>query len=64
MPYYPIPPFEVQYFCPRQGNFWQRPRGNSRIGSFEGACSLAALLKPAMGHSRVIDGAGVQVYFL
>lgn len=57
-----MPPFQVEYFCPSQGNFWQRPNGYPAIASFEAACNWAQVLKPARGWARVVDGAGRVVY--
>lgn len=54
-----MPPFTVQYYCPRQGNFWQ---GNRVVIDFNSACGWAAVMKPARGNARVVDATGQVVY--
>jgi hypothetical protein len=56
-----MPPYTVEYYCPSQGEFWQRPRGKTFL-YFEIACNWADVLKPSRGLARVVDGAGDVVY--
>jgi len=58
----PVPPFRVDYFCPRQSPNWQV--GKSGLGDFVRACQWATVLKPgaALGRARVVDARGVVVY--
>lgn len=57
-----MPPYQVEYYCPRQGEFWQRPNGYPAINSFLAACNWAEVLKPPNGWARVVDGFGNVVY--
>jgi hypothetical protein len=56
-----MPPFLVQYFCPRQSRFWQ---GRKTVMNFQIACNLADVLKPnsPLGRARVVDAHGHVVY--
>ena len=56
-----MPPFVVQYYCPRQGPFWQ---GGRPVATLRQAVALAQVLKPAspLGHARVVDARGVVVF--
>ena len=56
-----MPPFSVEYYCPSQGNFWQRPRGKTFI-DFHIACQWADVLKPGRGSARVVDAFGTVRY--
>jgi hypothetical protein len=51
--------YQVQYYCPRQGNFWQ---GQGVFPSFEVAMGMAQVLKPPQGWARVLNPNGQVVY--
>ena len=56
-----MPPFVVQYLCPRQGPFWQ---GGRVFQNFWVAVQEAKAMKPygPLGKARVVDARGVVVY--
>lgn len=54
-----MPPFTVQYFCPRQSPFWQ---GKGSFGNLFGAIAWAEIVKPPTGHARVLDAYGNVVF--
>ena len=51
--------YRIQYFCPRQGQFWQ---GNGTARTLQQAIGIAQMLKPPQGLARVIDPYGNVVY--
>lgn len=52
----------VEYYCPKQGPYWQRR--NTPIESYQIACYEAQIVKPnGMGQARVIDMATNQVVY-
>jgi hypothetical protein len=57
-----MPPFTVQYLCPRQGMFWQSPSRGTAFADFYAACRFADAMKPGAGLSRVLDRGGRRVY--
>ena len=57
-----MPPFQVEYYCPSQGEFWQRANGYPAIMSLQQAMGWAQVLKPGRGWARVVDGYGNVVY--
>jgi len=60
-----VPPFRVEYYCPRQSLSWQSGL-NRMFANFQVACGWAQSLKPnsLTGHARVIDARGLVVYFI
>jgi len=50
----------VEYFCPRQGPFWQR--AIQPYQDFHIACLQAQVVKPPRGNARVIDSSGQVLY--
>ena len=57
-----MPPFVVQYPCPRQSLNWQQ--GAKQFQNFYLACLEAQMVKPqgALAQARVVDVRGVVVY--
>jgi len=57
-----VPPFRVQYFCPRQSRFWQG--GGFAFWNYVDACMEAQILLPNSpdGHARVLDARNVVIY--
>jgi hypothetical protein len=51
--------YRVQYFCPRQGPYWQ---GKGQFATFELAIGMAQIVKPPQGWARVIGPSGQVVY--
>jgi hypothetical protein len=56
-----MPPFVVQYLCPRQSPYWQ---GNKRVATFQQAVGWAQAMRPngPLGKARVVDARGVVVF--
>jgi hypothetical protein len=56
-----MPPFVVQYLCPRQSPYWQ---GNKAVPNFYAAMRWAVAMRPngPLGKARVVDARGVVVY--
>jgi len=54
-----MPPFTVQYLCPSQSPLWQ---GHGQTTDYEAAVLLAQIIKPRLGHVRVVDALGRIVY--
>ena len=54
--------FWVEYYCPRQGPFWQR--GKNPLPQLEQAIQFAMFLKPPAGSARVLDPTGNVVWEL
>lgn len=59
-----MPPYRVEYYCPRQSPYWQGPRNQAAIYDLSQAIGIANMLKPnsPQGHARVVDVAGNVVY--
>lgn len=57
-----MPPYTVQYLCPRQGMFWQGPQNGRPFVDFYAACRFAEVIKPGNGWARVLDRQGRRVY--
>ena len=71
-----MPPFTVEYFCPRQGLQWQRPQTTRLLTDLTVAAHWADVLKPnggvwintqqgrtfLAGQARVLDARGMEVY--
>ncbi len=64
--YQPRPPYRVEYFCPRQAPYWQRPQNAQAIPTFNAAAQWADILKPngPRAAARVVDAAGTVVYYI
>jgi hypothetical protein len=58
-----VPPFRVEYYCPRQGHFWQSGNAPPQ-NDYVSACAWANLLKPPQGSARVLDAAGEVVFYI
>jgi hypothetical protein len=56
-----MPPFVVQYLCPRQSPYWQ---GGKMVPNFWAAVEWAKALRPngPLGRARVVDARGVVVF--
>jgi hypothetical protein len=54
-----MPPYTVQYLCPRQSPLWQ---GGQSTYNFAAAKALCFVLKPPKGRARVLDGYGRVVF--
>jgi hypothetical protein len=52
--------FWVEYFCPRQGRFWQRRAKPFLV--LNQAIAEARIVKPPLGSAQVIDANG-KVWF-
>jgi len=50
----------VEYYCPRQGPFWQR--AIQPYDNFQIACLQAQIVKAPAGHARVLDSFGQVLY--
>jgi hypothetical protein len=60
-----VPPFRVEYFCPRQSPFWQG--GNGRLFyNLPQARAVALMLKPnsPLGRARVVDALGTVLFLV
>jgi hypothetical protein len=60
-----MPPYRVEYYCPRQSPNWQA--GNARpLYNLAQAQALCFVLKPnsPLGHARVLDYYGKVVFLL
>jgi hypothetical protein len=55
-----MPPYTVQYLCPRQSPNWQS--GNRSLYSLAQARALCMVVKPPRGWARVLDGYGNVVF--
>lgn len=57
-----MPPFFVQYLCPKQSPNWQQ--GKRWFQNFYLACLEAQMVKPRgpLAQARVLDSRGVVVY--
>jgi hypothetical protein len=53
-----MPPFRVEYYCPRQGPIWQ---GQGYRSNIQSAAMLAQMIKPPNGWSRIVDAQGFIV---
>lgn len=57
----PRGPFRVQYYCPRQGQYWQDKKG-APLPTLRAAVTLALVIKPPRGAARVLDATGAAVF--
>jgi hypothetical protein len=57
-----MPPFFVQYLCPKQSPMWQQ--GAKQFQNFYLACLEAQMVKPrgALAQASVVDQRGIVVF--